>query len=125
MMAAVPTLQVADAMVRPLEALGYKLIVTGMRDRLFFRRTSPSGQLYQLHVVEQAIWAERNERLMRDYLRQHPDVACAYGTLKSQLAVEFVNDSLAYTKAKTAFIQYIIDHARADRGLPAVDVWED
>jgi GrpB-like predicted nucleotidyltransferase (UPF0157 family) len=125
MMAAVPTMQTAEALVTPLEALAYKLIETGMRDRLFFRKKAPSGQIYQLHIVELTTWPERNERLMRDYLREHPEAANAYGALKNKLAMAFVDDSLAYTKAKTAFIQGIIDRARAERGLPAVNVWED
>jgi GrpB-like predicted nucleotidyltransferase (UPF0157 family) len=81
--------------------------------------------MYQLHIVELATWPERNERLMRDYLREHPEAARAYGALKSELALAFVGDSLAYTKAKTAFIQGIVDRARAERGLPVVNVWED
>ena len=125
MMAAVPMMQTAEAMAIPLEALAYKQIETGMRDRLFFRKIAPSGQMYQLHIVELATWPERNERLMRDYLRAHPEAANAYGVLKNELALAFVDDSLAYTKAKTAFIQGIVDHARAERGLPAVNVWED
>lgn len=115
----------AMALVPPLEALGYKLIETGMRDRLFFRKIAPSGQMYHLHIVELSTWPVRNERLLRDYLREHPEAALAYGALKNELAMTFVDDSLAYTKAKTAFIQGIIDRARAERGLPAANVWED
>jgi len=125
MMAAAPTMQTAEAMVTSLEALAYRLIETGMRDRLFFRKTATAGQMYHLHVVELATWPERNERLMRDYLREHPEAANAYGALKSELGSKFVDDSLAYTKAKTAFIQDIVDRARAQRGLPTVNVWED
>lgn len=125
MMAPVPTMQAAAAMARPLEELAYTLIETGMRNRLFFRKSAPSGQMYHLHLVELATWHERNERLMRDYLREHPEAATAYGALKGDLARSFADDPLAYTKAKTAFIQGIVDRARAKRGLPSVDVWED
>jgi GrpB-like predicted nucleotidyltransferase (UPF0157 family) len=70
-------------------------------------------------------WPERNERLLRDYLRAHPPAAQAYGELKQQLALTYAHDSLAYTKAKTAFIQSIMDQARDQLGLPRVDVWEE
>lgn len=125
MMAASRSLESARAMVPSLEGLGYQLIETGMRDRLFFRRTAPSGQMYHLHIVEHAAWPNRNERLLRDFLRGHPDVAAEYGALKVRLAAEFAHDSLAYTKAKTPLVQEIIDRARAEHGLPAVNVWED
>jgi GrpB-like predicted nucleotidyltransferase (UPF0157 family) len=62
---------------------------------------------------------------LRDYLRAHPEAAQAYGELKMHLAVEYSRDGLAYTKAKTAFIQSIIDRARDERGLPRMNVWEE
>jgi GrpB-like predicted nucleotidyltransferase (UPF0157 family) len=61
------------------------------------------GITHHLHIVEFATWTERNERLLRDYLRAHPEAAQAYGELKMHLAVEYSQDGLAYTKAKTAF----------------------
>ena len=51
---------------------------------------------------------------MRDYLLAHPEAAAAYGELKKRLAEEHTEDSLAYTRAKTAFIQDLIDKARVD-----------
>jgi GrpB-like predicted nucleotidyltransferase (UPF0157 family) len=126
MMAAVPSLQGIDSLIEALNTLGYQVVETGMRNRLFLRkRAAHHGQVFHLHVVEHATWDERNERLMRDYLQAHPDAVQAYGALKDQLAAMHSEDSLAYTKAKTSFIQGIMDHARAERGLPLVDVWED
>jgi GrpB-like predicted nucleotidyltransferase (UPF0157 family) len=62
---------------------------------------------------------------MRDYLLAHPEAVEAYGALKDDLAVKYKEDSLEYTKAKTVFIQSVMDKARDERGLPRVDVWED
>ncbi|HEY0799908.1 MAG TPA: GrpB family protein, partial [Steroidobacteraceae bacterium] len=67
----------------------------------------------------------RKERLMRDYLLAHPDEASAYSDLKWRLTEALTDDSLTYTKAKTTFIQDLIDKARAKIGLPSVDVWTD
>ena len=125
MMAAVATLSESGPLVSALQPLGYKLIETGMRNRLFLRKSNAEGQVFQLHVVEQATWPERKERLMRDHLIAHPDEALAYGELKDQLAKQFADESLTYTKAKTDFIQGMVDRARAERGLASVDVWND
>jgi GrpB-like predicted nucleotidyltransferase (UPF0157 family) len=123
MMAAVK--QLSEVRIGLLTALGYHLIEAGMRERLFFRKYASSGQVFHLHIVEHHTWAERNERLMRDYLLARPEAVQAYGELKSQLALQYPEDSVAYTEAKTEFIQGLIDKARTALGLPLVNVWED
>jgi GrpB-like predicted nucleotidyltransferase (UPF0157 family) len=125
MMAAIPSLHDGVALTALLATLGYQHIETSMPNRLFLRRHDPErGYVFHLHIVEHATWEERNERLLRDYLREHADVAAAYGALKQQLAAQYANDRPAYTKAKTAFIQSVVDQARDALGLPRVDVWE-
>ena len=106
-----------------LESLGYQLIETGMRERFFMRRSDTKGQVFHLHIVALDTWDERKERLMRDYLVKNPDAVKAYGELKEQLAITYADDSVEYTRAKTAFIQEIVDRARAEAGLAPVDVW--
>jgi GrpB-like predicted nucleotidyltransferase (UPF0157 family) len=123
MMAAVESLQAVR--LEPFTSLAYHLIETGMRDRFFLRKRIDNGLLFHLHIVERDTWNERNERLMRDYLLEHPEAVVAYGDLKRQLAQQYPEDSVAYTEAKTAFIQGVIDKARDERGLPRVNVWED
>jgi GrpB-like predicted nucleotidyltransferase (UPF0157 family) len=126
MMAAVRDLGQGQHLAQLLSVLGYELIQTGMRNRLFLRRRSESQeQAYQLHIVELCTWKQREERLMRDYLLAHPKAAAAYGELKKRLAEEHMEDSLAYTGAKIAFIQDLVDKARAELGLPSIDVWAD
>jgi GrpB-like predicted nucleotidyltransferase (UPF0157 family) len=76
--------------------------------------------VYAFHlevVVEQSTWHERHERLMRDYLREHSDALAAYAAIKNQLARDYAEAFLAYPKAKTAFIQELVDKARVERGL--------
>lgn len=126
MMAAVLSLHDSAALLAALASADYGLIETGMRNRLFLRKQAgPAAQVFHLHIVERATWDERKERLMRDYLLAHPEAVEAYGALKDTLAVTYAYDPEAYTKAKTAFIQGIVDAARAERGLPPIDVWND
>jgi GrpB-like predicted nucleotidyltransferase (UPF0157 family) len=79
---------------------------------------------HHLHVVAEDSWATRNERLLRDYLRSHPEQARRYGKLKQQLARDLGHGE-AYTRAKTELIQELVDAARAELGLPQVPVWEE
>lgn len=125
MMAAVLSLQESPSLAEVLNLLGYNVFDTGMRERLFLRRYTPEQGRFHLHIVEQHTWDERKERHMRDYLLAHPDAARAYGALKDDLARQHAEDSLAYTKAKTAFIQNVIDQVQDARGQPRFDVWED
>jgi GrpB-like predicted nucleotidyltransferase (UPF0157 family) len=124
MMAAVESLKELDDLLESLQILEYHVFETDMKNRLFLRKEK-DGQVFHLHIVEASTWAERKERLMRDYLLAHPEAVKAYGELKDELASKYKDDSLEYTKAKTVFIQEIADKIQDARGLPRVDVWED
>ena len=129
LMAATPDLaHVVAAEGDALSPLGYLRLETGMTGRLFYRREAGVGPASSVavhfHVVPSEGWATQNERLFRDHLLDHPEDAARYGELKRRLADEF-DDPLAYTRAKTALIQEMVDRARSDRGLPAANVWED
>ncbi len=88
MMVAIQSLDELDAFLPALHSLGYQLIDVGMPQRYFLRKQDRSdGQTFHLHIVELSTWAERKERLMRDYLLNHPEDVQAYGGLKTQLAV--------------------------------------
>jgi len=77
-----------------------------------------------LHVVQATTFATRNQLLLRDYMRRHPDDAARYGALKRRLAA-LHDDGADYTRAKTDLIQELTDKARGERGLPPVPVWEE
>ena len=125
MMAAVSDLQDGVDCLEQLAALGYEKIETGMQAHLFLRKIDPEqGCSFHLHIVDSASWPERNERLLRDYLLAHPTDAQAYGQIKQRLALEYAQDGLSYTKAKTSFIQSVMDRARDERGLQRINVWE-
>lgn len=123
MMASTERLEEA-AFVDNLGGLGYVIIQTGMENRLLFRRTvEMSGQMFHLHLVGADTWERRKERIMRDYLIHHPAEATAYGALKTRLALSYADDSLAYTRAKTTFIQEMMDRACHYFDRPLIDVW--
>jgi GrpB-like predicted nucleotidyltransferase (UPF0157 family) len=121
-MAAKPTIDLmaaSSAASLDLESLGYQQHFNGMTDRLLYFRFQQERRTHILHVVSVESWPARNQRILRDYLRQHPDEADRYSRLKYQLA-----DSADYTRAKTDLIQDLTDRARAELGLPSVAVWE-
>ena len=124
LMAAAASLDAVAAAGDALAGLGYHRFDTGMPGRLFYFRDEAGQRAYQLHVVPAGTWDARNERLLRDHLRDHPDDARRYAELKQRLAVEHT-DGTEYTKAKTELIQELTDRARAGRGLPPVPVWEE
>lgn len=102
-----------------LEALGYERHFNGMTDRLLYMRFASSVRTHILHVVSEESWPTRNQRILRDFLRSHPQEAHRYARFKYEVA-----GSPDYTRAKTALIQELTDRARAARGLPPVPVWE-
>jgi GrpB-like predicted nucleotidyltransferase (UPF0157 family) len=124
LMVSTPDLDAVLANEDALTALGYVREQTSMRNRLFYRRDTNGVRTHHLHVIPAHDWDTRNERLLRDHLRAHPDAATEYGELKRGLAATASN-GLVYTKGKTALIQRLINRERAARGLPPSDVWED
>lgn len=123
MMAAVEALEAVTPVLPALGKRGYALVETGMRDRLFLHRPGAPG--VNLHIVTLASWPERNERLMRDALTADPMAAADYAALKRRLAETHGGDIAAYTRAKTDFVQGIINAARDRLGLPRGPVWEE
>lgn len=108
-----------------LGEIGYQRYDTGMGGRLFYFRDQHGRRSCHLHVVPADTWSTRNERLLRDYLRDHPADVARYAELKRRLAAGQLAGSAGYTKAKTELIQELTDRARASRGLPPAPVWED
>ncbi|WP_435106566.1 GrpB family protein [Nocardiopsis synnemataformans] len=106
-----------------LARLGFTPHENGMNDRLLYVRAPGGVRTHILHIVTQASWPTRNQRILRDYLRSHPEEAARYAELKRKLAATTVTPG-EYTKAKTTFIQEATDHARRERGLPPEPVWE-
>lgn len=70
-------------------------------------------RLWQIHVCSASSEWERVHLLFRGYLRSHPRSAAAYAGLKWRLAEEHRGDRIAYTDAKTPFIEATLHEAKA------------
>jgi GrpB-like predicted nucleotidyltransferase (UPF0157 family) len=117
---------VTERLDRTLPEMGYVEADIGMQNRLFFWRDQDGRRTHHLHIVLEDLFDSRLEILLRDYLREHPADAARYGALKrSVIAAEPDLDMDTYTRRKTDLIQEIVDAARAEKGLPSVDVWEE
>ncbi|MEV0196500.1 GrpB family protein [Nonomuraea sp. NPDC050691] len=106
-----------------LAGLGYHRHFNGMTDRLLYVRSTGGARTHILHVVALAGWPTRNQRILRDHLREHPEDATRYGELKQALAAAGIAPG-DYARAKTELVQELTDQARGERGLPSVPVWE-
>lgn len=123
LMAATASLREVRGREHVLARLGFTPHTNGMNDRLLYVRTTDGARTHILHVVTEASWPTRNQRILRDYLRSHPEEAARYAELKRELATAAPTPG-DYTEAKTAFIQELTDRARGERGLPTQPVWE-
>ncbi|MFD1675780.1 GrpB family protein [Alicyclobacillus fodiniaquatilis] len=103
----------------------YHYAETGMTGRHLFAKAYNGVRTHHLHILPIEGFYQRNQILFRDYLRAHPAFVQGYGAIKRNLAKEYHSDSDGYTRAKTAFIQRVVDLARAERGLPLENVWEE
>jgi GrpB-like predicted nucleotidyltransferase (UPF0157 family) len=122
MLVEVTSLRVARTKIVPiLEAQGYDYFWRpSFGDDIppwyafFIRRDRRGMRTHHIHMVTQRrTFREHWERLLfRDYLIAHPKIAHAYGQLKMELAAAHPNDRVAYTEAKTAFIQRISAKAK-------------
>lgn len=123
LMAAVADLPEAQHRETELAALGYQRHYNGMDDRLLYIRAHTGTRTHILHVVDFVSWPYRNQRLLRDYLREHPRDAARYAELKRRILAASIPPQ-DYARAKTGLIQELTDRARAERGLPPMPVWE-
>ena len=121
-MGGVKSLSDAEALIAPVEAIGYQYVPEyedEISDRRYFRKPSDlitRVTLYHLHVVEAGSEFWTRQLLFRDYLREHLDAADEYAALKRRLAVEYASDMAGYTDAKTNFIRSIEARAAAGGG---------
>lgn len=75
------------------------------------------------HVFTHQQWPLAHQRLFAAWLREHDTDRDAYARLKRELVSSDVWGR-AYTRAKTEFVQAIVDRARAAQRLDPVPVWD-
>ena len=110
------------ALVDAVRPLGYVFFDAGMPGRLMCTRDEGGVRAQHLHILPVSRWDLLKERLMRDWLLAHPVDRDRYGALKIELASRLNGED--YTRAKTDFVQELVDAARAERGLASEPVWE-
>jgi GrpB-like predicted nucleotidyltransferase (UPF0157 family) len=92
------------AAIDRLRSLGYvhegDLGIPG-REAFMWPAGAPRHHLY---LVVRGGRAHLDHVEFRDHLRQHPEVAAAYGALKVRLAARHGSDRAAYTAAKAQFV---------------------
>ena len=114
LMAAVPTMAVANSFISVLESNGYEYRPEDSWSARVFLANGPRScrtHHLSLTVADSGYWADH--LLFRDYLRAHPAQVAAYGRLKRDLADKFAVDRRAYTEGKYAFVQQVLSAARA------------
>ena len=110
-MIGVRELPVGERCVEPLESLGYEYRGdAGIPGRYYFRKGNPRS--HHLHMVQHGTEFWQRHLLFRDLLRERPAVAQEYAALKKELAVQYRTDRLAYTEAKTPFIDAALARER-------------
>ena len=77
----------------------------------FIKRDRSGNRTHHIHMVE-AGFEHWDRLLFRDYLIAHPGVASEYGDLKQKLSAAHHSDRIAYTQAKSDFIQRVTDEAK-------------
>ena len=107
----VPTVAEVPVAIGRLATLGYLHQGNlGVEEREAFR--SPASlPRHHLYLCPSQSLALRNHRLLRDYLRAHPEAARRYGELKKRLACADAADRDAYTAGKTDFILDVLGAA--------------
>ena len=83
----------------------------------FIKRDINGNRTHHIHMVE-GHFEHWDRLLFRDYLIEHPEVAKEYGALKIEFSQVHKNDRVAYTRAKTDFIERVTETAKAYYKMP-------
>jgi GrpB-like predicted nucleotidyltransferase (UPF0157 family) len=114
----VEQLQPIRAYAEPLATMGY-VHVPHVDDVVcpFFHRPGEWPHTHHVHVVQSGGCEERRTLAFRDYLREHPEVAREYVTLKKHLAAlanaADASSREVYANAKSEFIERVVRMALA------------
>jgi GrpB-like predicted nucleotidyltransferase (UPF0157 family) len=94
-----------------LVSLGYEYLgEAGVSGREYFRRRGQHATNVAVVRFGSPVW--RDNLLVRDYLRQHPEVASAYAQRKKEVWANGARKLLAYSEEKASDVARIVDGAR-------------
>lgn len=101
----VTNLDALDAQQETIEALGFSWHGPfGLPGRRYCKGVE-NGQRVHLHCYAQGNLEIKRHLAFRDYLRTYPDIAAAYGRVKTACATTYPNDLYAYGDCKGAWIK--------------------
>lgn len=104
-----------------LAEAGWVEVATSVSTHEVRMRLSGRVRTHIAHFFSADAWDTVHQRLFAEWLRRHPVDRLRYAELKTSAWAEGARGR-AYTAAKSAFVQEVVDRARASRGLPPVPV---
>lgn len=110
-LAVVDDLDEAESLVSLLTEYGYEYRPGEVEERLFFAKGPRTNRTIYLSVTEIESGFYQEKIIFRDYLRENPETAEKYASLKKRLAEKYPNDRERYTAEKGDFIQSILSQA--------------
>ena len=108
-----------EARIPELEAQGYQYVPeyeSELPERRYLRKPRVGTRTRHLHCVLHGSGFWNRHLAFRDFLRAHSDTAAAYSELKRRLAATYREDRAAYTNAKSAFIESVLEKAASGGG---------
>jgi GrpB-like predicted nucleotidyltransferase (UPF0157 family) len=102
--------------IEPMQGLGDVYIpeyASWLPGELFFRKGPPGPWTHHVHLMETCHPRREAFLVFRDYLRTHPEAACAYANVKRGLAASSHDDIKAYRNGKSSFVEEATEKARA------------
>jgi len=82
------------------------------RSRCGANRKPSAARTHHLHLIEPGHPQFTTRLAFRDALRAEPETAAAYAALKVELAARHRGDREAYTEAKAALIEAVVERVR-------------
>lgn len=110
-----------DARRPALEAAGWRP-GSAVRTRPVMIRESDGVRIAIAHFFVEEEWDAVHQRILRDWLLEHPEDADRYAHAKCDAVAAQARGRTTYNTAKSPIIQELVDRARASRGLPPVRI---
>nr|WP_309473049.1 GrpB family protein [Halopelagius longus] len=110
-LAVVEELDEATDLVPVLEEREFEYRPGEVEGRLFFAKGPRTNRTCYLSITEQGSDFYREKIAFRDYLREHPDVAERYASVKKGLAEKYPENRERYTEEKGEFVRDVLDRA--------------
>jgi GrpB-like predicted nucleotidyltransferase (UPF0157 family) len=99
----------ATDLVEPLEARGYERRPDEVDGRVFLAKGPPENRTCYLSITELGSRFHEEKIAFREALRDDPELAARYASLKRRLAERYPENRERYTAEKGAFVRDVLD----------------